>query len=77
MKIVDNYTINEFASFGDQNKRLAVNLKHWLDDKKKITLNYVSFAFDKSGQLYTRDSLRANRWYPTNRVIYKFDGSEL
>lgn len=55
-------TLHEFSVAKEENKLKALYLKRWVDHKKKHFSNFLSYAFDKEGNLYRRDFLTENGW---------------
>ena len=44
------------------NRIKARHLERWVEHKKKYFSNFLSYAFDKEGNLYRRDFLTENGW---------------
>ena len=68
-----NETLKQFKSLKEENQLLAVYLERWIDYKKKYFSNFLSYAFDKEGNLYRRDFLSENGWLQ----VAKFDENDL
>lgn len=59
--ITDN-SLNEFRNAKEDNRLKARHLERWVEYKKKYFSNFLSYAFDKEGNLYRRDFLTENGW---------------
>ena len=55
-------TIHQFRMAKEGNKLIALYLERWIDHKKKYFSNFLSYTFDKEGNLYRRDFLTENGW---------------
>ena len=59
---VTEYSLREFREAKEENKLRALYLERWVEHKKKYFSNFLSYAFDKEGNLYRRDFLTENGW---------------
>ena len=66
-------TLKQFKGLKEENQLLSVYLERWVDYKKKYFSNFLSYAFDKEGNLYRRDFLSENGWLQ----VAKFDEDDL
>jgi len=55
-------TIHQFRMAKEENKLKALYLERWIEHKKKYFCNFLSYTFDKEGNLYRRDFLTENGW---------------
>ena len=66
---VTENSLREFRTLKKGNALLSVYLERWVDYKKKNFSNYVSYAYDKEGNLYRRDVLQSKEWVKTDKVV--------
>ena len=57
-----NKTLKQFIELKEGNRLKKVYLQRWIEYKKKYFSNFLSYAFDKEGNLYRRDFLSENVW---------------
>jgi len=55
-------TLNKFKVTKEENRLKSIYLQRWIDYKNKNFSNFLSYAFDKEGNLYRRDFLTENKW---------------
>jgi hypothetical protein len=59
---VTDHSLKEFKIAKEENALKAIYMERWIEYKKKYFSNYLSYAFDKEGNLYRRDFLTENGW---------------
>ena len=62
-------TLKDFENAKKENKLKSVYIKRWIDHKKKQFSNFLSYAFDKEGNLYRRDFLTSDGWQKVDGFI--------
>jgi hypothetical protein len=55
-------TLSKFKVSKEENRLKSIYLQRWVDYKSKNFSNFLSYAFDKEGNLYRRDFLTENKW---------------
>ena len=70
---ITEYSLKEFRDAKEENKPRSIYLERWIDHKKKYFSNFLSYAFDKEGNLYRRDFLTENGW----QIIPNFNEDDL
>jgi hypothetical protein len=66
---ITDSTLKDFERAKEENRLKTVYIKRWIAHKKKQFSNFLSYAFDKEGNLYRRDFLTANGWQKVNNFI--------
>lgn len=66
-------TLKQFRELKEDNQLKTVYLQRWIEYKKKYFSNFLSYAFDKEGNLYRRDFLSDNGW----QIVHEFVESDL
>lgn len=66
-------TLKQFRELKEDNQLKTIYLQRWIEYKKKYFSNFLSYAFDKEGNLYRRDFLSDNGW----QVVHDFVESDL
>ena len=70
---VTESALKDFREAKDENKLRSIYIERWLDHKKKYFSNFLSYAFDKEGNLYRRDFLTKNGW----QIVANFNEDDL
>ena len=70
---VTESSLKDFREAKDENKLRSIYIERWLDHKKKYFSNFLSYAFDKEGNLYRRDFLTKNGW----QIVANFNEDDL
>ena len=70
---VTESSLKDFREAKDENKLRSIYIERWLDHKKKYFSNFLSYAFDKEGNLYRRDFLTKNGW----QIVANFNEADL
>ena len=70
---VTENSLKDFREAKDENKLRSIYIERWLDHKKKYFSNFLSYAFDKEGNLYRRDFLTENGW----QIVANFNEDDL
>jgi|TARA_R100000030_G_C3178422_1_gene105207 hypothetical protein len=70
---VTENSLKDFREAKDENKLRSIYIERWLDHKKKYFSNFLSYAFDKEGNLYRRDFLTKNGW----QIVANFNEDDL
>jgi len=65
---VSEYSLKNFVNAKKENKLIEIQIKRWIEYKKKHFSNFLSYAFDKEGNLYRRDFLTQNGWVKVNAL---------
>ena len=65
--VTDN-SLKDFINAKKENKPVAMQMQKWIEHKKKYFSNFLSYAFDKEGNLYRRDFLTKNGWVKVNTL---------
>jgi hypothetical protein len=66
---VSEQSIKDYVLAKEENKLNAVFLHRWIEHKKKYFSNFLSYAFDKEGNLYRRNFLGDNVWVLTPEFV--------
>ena len=64
-----NETLKQFIELKEGNRLKKVYLQRWIEYKKKYFSNFLSYAFDKEGNLYRRDFLSENVWQTVESFV--------
>lgn len=59
---ITEQSLKEFKIAKEENALKAIYVERWVEYKKRYFSNYLSYAFDKEGNLYRRDFLTENGW---------------
>ena len=70
---VTEYSLRDFREAKEENKLRSIYMERWLEHKKKYFSNFLSYAFDKEGNLYRRDFLTKNGW----QIVANFNEDDL
>ena len=70
---VTEYSLRDFREAKEENKLRSIYMERWLEHKKKYFSNFLSYAFDKEGNLYRRDFLTENGW----QIVANFNEDDL
>tara|TARA_B100000035_G_C20875413_1_gene498135 strand:- start:535 stop:777 length:243 start_codon:yes stop_codon:yes gene_type:complete len=70
---VTEYSLRDFREAKEENKLRSIYMERWLEYKKKYFSNFLSYAFDKEGNLYRRDFLTENGW----QIVANFNEDDL
>ena len=70
---VTDYSLRDFREAKEENKLRSIYMERWLEHKKKYFSNFLSYAFDKEGNLYRRDFLTENGW----QIVANFNEDDL
>tara|TARA_Y100000015_G_C2328926_1_gene60248 strand:+ start:57 stop:299 length:243 start_codon:yes stop_codon:yes gene_type:complete len=70
---VTENSLKDFREAKEENKLRSIYIERWLDHKKKYFSNFLSYAFDKEGNLYRRDFLTKNGW----QIVANFNEDDL
>ena len=70
---VTEYSLRDFREAKEENKLRSIYMERWLAHKKKYYSNFLSYAFDKEGNLYRRDFLTENGW----QIVANFNEDDL
>ena len=70
---VTEYSLIDFREAKEENKLRSIYMERWLEHKKKYFSNFLSYAFDKEGNLYRRDFLTENGW----QIVANFNEDDL
>ena len=70
---VTEYSLRDFREAKEENKLRSIYMERWLEYKKKYFSNFLSYAFDKEGNLYRRDFLTENGW----QIVPNFNEDDL
>ena len=70
---VTESSLKDFREAKEENKLRSIYIERWLDHKKKYFSNFLSYAFDKEGNLYRRDFLTKNGW----QIVANFNEDDL
>lgn len=68
-----NETLKQFSQIKEENLLKSIYLKRWIEYKQKYFSNFLSYAFDKEGNLYRRDFLTNSGW----QQVGNFDENDL
>ena len=70
---VTEYSLRDCREAKEENKLRSIYMERWLEHKKKYFSNFLSYAFDKEGNLYRRDFLTENGW----QIVANFNEDDL
>ena len=68
-----NETLKQFKKIKEENLLKSIYLERWIEYKKKYFSNFLSYAFDREGNLYRRDFLTNSGW----QQVGNFDENDL
>jgi len=66
---VTENSLRDYRNAREENQLNAVYVARWIEYKKRYFANFLSYAFDKEGNLYRRDFLKSDGWLMVNSFV--------